>query len=212
MSANELYAIYAKAPFTQRLLASARHLICPTWRIVPWIPDGATTLDVGCGKGSLLFELAMAGKIGSGLGCDIDGKSIAIACSALSFLPENTRRLLRFVRIDSHDELPDGEFNCVSMVDVLHHVPPAFQKEFFYNAAGRVKNGGRLIYKDMVDRPWWQASFNRIHDALIARQRITYIPLNSVGEWARDLGLNRLHFERYSVGPYGHHLTIYSKE
>src|SRR6266576_3469231 len=74
----------------------------------------------------------------------------------------------------------------VSMIDVMHHVPPSFQKEFLLTACRHVRPSGLLIYKDMCRRPRWRAAANRLHDLVLARQWINYLPISQVELWAGE--------------------------
>jgi SAM-dependent methyltransferase len=67
-----LWNAYRDAPLSQRLLASARTLICPFERIARRVPAGSRTLDIGCGTGALLNLLAARELISEGIGCDIN--------------------------------------------------------------------------------------------------------------------------------------------
>jgi 2-polyprenyl-3-methyl-5-hydroxy-6-metoxy-1,4-benzoquinol methylase len=149
-----------------------RPYICPFERLLPHIPQRATVLDIGCGSGLLLALAASSGLDIRGVGVDTSEPAIAIA------------QLLGLRGVEFQQSWPEGLFDVVTMVDVLHHVPPAEQRHFFQRAAAKVAPGGKLIYKDMAERPWWRAAANRIHDLAVAREWIHYVPIARVQEWA----------------------------
>jgi 2-polyprenyl-3-methyl-5-hydroxy-6-metoxy-1,4-benzoquinol methylase len=99
----------------------------------------------------------------------------------------------------------------VSLIDVLHHVPPAGQRELLAQAASRVQPGGVLIYKDLCDRPWWRTSANRLHDLLTAWQWIHYLPLEQAETWLTDAGLVRRARKDFSRYWYGHELLVFAR-
>lgn len=174
------------------------------------VPNGSNVLDIGCGNGLLLAWLAQGGKISSGLGCDVSPTALNGASSmAQAYRALSGQDLLSFV--DCKSSLPDGQFDVVSMVDVMHHIPPANQRDLFLQAAARIKPGGILLYKDMVVRPWWRAWANRAHDLLLARQWIHYASLPQVKAWADEVGVILQHEEHYSRFVYGHELVVFRK-
>ncbi len=174
------------------------------------VPDGSSVLDIGCGNGLLLAWLAQGRKISAGLGCDVSQIALNGARSmAQAYRAQSGQDLLNFV--DCSASLPDGQYDVVSMVDVMHHIPPANQHDLFIQAAARIKPGGIMLYKDMVVRPWWRAWANRAHDLLLARQWIHYAPLARVKNWADEAGLELQHEEHYSRFVYGHELLVLRK-
>lgn len=90
-------------------------------------------LDVGCGKGLLLSRLR--GPFDEVLGVDADAAMAAVAAERFAGDPAVTVRRARFEEVD-------GEFDTITMVAVLHHLPlePALR-----HAAGLLAPGGRLL-------------------------------------------------------------------
>ena len=62
----------------------------------------------------------------------------------------------------------------------------------------------------MADRPLWKNLFNRLHDAVLARQFIHYVPLEEIKGWGRQLGF-RIHEEIRSRFAYGHELVVFKR-
>ncbi|WP_051432571.1 class I SAM-dependent methyltransferase [Promicromonospora kroppenstedtii] len=90
-------------------------------------------LDVGCGKGLLLSRLR--GRFDEVLGVDADAAMAAVAAGRFSGASSVAVRHARFEEVD-------GEFDTITMVAVLHHLPlePALR-----HAAGLLAPGGRLL-------------------------------------------------------------------
>jgi 2-polyprenyl-3-methyl-5-hydroxy-6-metoxy-1,4-benzoquinol methylase len=180
--------LYAKAPrgisFKQRL----RPYICPFHVLLDYVPRGATLLDVGCGAGLFIALLASLGRIRSAIGFDTDGPAIRTAQDIAARLPNASQ--IRFEQRTAHQAWPDGQFNVVSVIDVMHHIPPNRQPALIVSAASHVADGGVLIYKDMAKRPLWRAWANRVHDLVAVQEWIHYVELRKIIEWAEAEGLS----------------------
>ena len=106
---------------------------------------------------------------------------------------------------------PEGDFDVVAMIDVIHHVSRPEQEAVIRRACRKVRRGGLFLYKDMVERPWWRAAANRLHDLVLARQWIHYVPVKEVERWAEDEGLVLDRSELINRWWYGHELRVFRK-
>jgi SAM-dependent methyltransferase len=204
--------LYVDGPYVMRKMMHYRIAICPFERLVRLVAAGSSVLDIGCGAG--LFLALLAGAVPDLKGIGFDSSELAIETATR--MAEQAKRLgsratLRFIRLDVAEPWPEGLFDVVSLVDVLHHIPPTDQKSVFQRATERVKVGGVLLYKDMANRPVFHAGMNRLHDLLLARQWIHYAPINKVDQWAAELDLTLSHAETHSRFWYRHDLRIYNK-
>ena len=197
--------------YPHRLLQKLRPLICPFEPLEQRVPKGAAVLDVGCGTGAFLLYLAQAGRIYSGMGVDISSAALVAARSAWESLRRTGGCSLEF---HAAEELCEEErrWDMVTMVDVLHHIPPASQREFVEHAFRFVKPGGFFLYKDMCCRPWWRAGMSRLHDLVVAAQWIHYVPLGDVISWVEQAGGKRLEECAYSRLWYGHELVLFRRK
>jgi len=180
-------SLYRHAPAFTRLLQTYRPFICPFDRLIPLVPPKATVLDVGCGAGLFLALLAEEGRVAHAVGFDSNAAAIASARTAAQRL--TAARGVEFSRIDATAPWPQGRYDVVSVIDVMHHIPPHAQRGFLAQARNALSEGGMILYKDMVSRPFWRALANRLHDLLLARQWIHYVKLEDVEDWGRSLGL-----------------------
>lgn len=195
-----------------RKMMHYRIRICPFERLISHVAPGASVLDIGCGAG--LFLALLAGTVpeiaGVGFDSSVPAIDTAVKMAEKAKL-SGLRADLRFIRLDVAEAWPRGLFDVVSLIDVLHHVPPASQKDVFQKATQKVKPGGLLIYKDMAAHPVFHASMNRLHDLVLARQWIHYVPIHSADHWAAASGFNLAHAEELSRFWYRHDLRVYRR-
>ncbi len=198
--------LFAEAPLLVRLRQRGRPRICPYELLIEQVPAGSSVLDVGCGSGLFLGLLDVAGKLSRGLGLDASAGAIAAAQAMAQRRPH-----LEFRRLDVTGAWPAGEYDIVSMVDLMHHLPLDSRAAVFAQAAAHLAPGGRLIYKDMVARPRWRALANRLHDLAVSRQWIREVPVADVERWAIGAGLRLAHARRIDRLCYGHDLRVFTR-
>jgi 2-polyprenyl-3-methyl-5-hydroxy-6-metoxy-1,4-benzoquinol methylase len=201
--------LYADAGPLVRALSWGRPYICPFGPLLPWVPHGATVFDIGCGTGLWLLTLAVTGRITGGVGCDLNNAAIAVACLAAKRLPAGSPPSgLAFRATASAEDWPQEAFDVVSLIDVLHHIPRAAQPSFLRSAWFKVRPGGHLIYKDMADRPWLFAAANALHDLVLARQVIRYLPIEEAEAVLRAEGARVLQRSAWRRAYYAHELLV----
>lgn len=184
-----------------------RPWICPFDGLIESVPPGSRVLDVGCGGGLMLVLLAAAGRLEHGVGFDSDLSTVSLAnaVSQAHQLP------LVFEHVAVQDDWPEGPFNLVSVIDVMHHVPPADQRAFLDQLIQKTPPGGLLVYKDMARRPVWRAAANRVHDLALARQWINYFPIQWVEQRAIEQGLELVRSEDRAMLWYAHELRVFTR-
>jgi 2-polyprenyl-3-methyl-5-hydroxy-6-metoxy-1,4-benzoquinol methylase len=204
--------LYADAPRLQRFLARNRPFIAPFERMLGHVPVGASVLDVGCGIGLFGALLAANRRRPRLVGFDSNAPAIAVAqAMALRSAELYPMAQLEFHRLDVEAPWPEGTFDVVSIIDVMHHVPPPAARSVIELAVAKLAPGGTLLYKDMACRPRWRALANRLHDLTLARQWIHYLPIDHVENWAGELGCVRVHAENLSRWWYAHELRVFRK-
>ena len=162
-SARAAWAIYRGEPAATRLHALVRALTCPFAPLLECFPSGGAALDVGCGHG-LLVNLLASDPSRSGLrlhGIDHDADKIAVARRCAPPGVEFSNRALR--------ALPASAFDAVSIVDVLYTVRREVWNEILTGCARVLRPGGRLILKEVVDRPRWKYWAIMAQEALSVR-------------------------------------------
>lgn len=204
--------LYTEGPYLMRKMMHFRLVICPLERLLPHVPPGSSVLDAGCGAGAFLAFLASTVPGISGTGFDFSRPAIQTALRMVERAKRNGRPFdLRFEQLQPGSPWPAGPFDVVSLVDVLHHVPVSEQKNVIQQAMETVKPGGILLYKDLASRPRFDAFLNRMHDLILARQWIHYVPAGDVERWAAEGGFRLEFSENVSRLWYNHELRIFRK-
>lgn len=204
--------LYPDGPFLARFIQHHRHRICPIDRVTAQIPPGASILDIGCGGGLLIARLAAEARITAAHGIDSSAPAIVLAQRMAEHLaPRAPDTDLQFEHRTVQQGLPKRHYDAVCLIDVMHHVPPAHQEQAFRDAASRVRPGGRLVYKDMADRRFPHSLLNRLHDMLLARQWIHYLPMERAERIAASEGLTLVHAEDITMLWYAHELRVFER-
>jgi len=187
-----------------------RPYICPFDTLIKLVPPGSIVLDIGCGSGLFAALLAKYNQASHVHGFDANESAIN---TGIEMLEKNTQiepRVL-FEQRDVRSGMPEGLYDVVSMIDVMHHVPPSEHKNVILSAIERLKPGGLLLYKDMVEKPRWRAIANRIHDLVLAREWINYEKLHNIIDWAKEAGLTLDNKGSRNMLWYGHEWVVLKK-
>lgn len=210
--AARAYPYYRDAHPMFRLIARGRPYICPFEPIVRWVPPGVRLFDIGCGCGLWLITLGTLNRIETGLGCDTNARALEIARRAAARLSsEAPGAVLTFRQTPDIADWPHEQFDVVSLIDVMHHIPPNVQHAFLSAAWRHVRPGGRLIYKDMGSAPKLHALANRLHDLILAQQFINYFPMDAVVAKLTASQGRILHQDAWRRSVYAHELLVVEK-
>lgn len=200
--------LFTRGPFLLRHLQHHRPTICPFGPLLNFVPPGASVLDIGCGGGLLLGLIACTRRPGPLTGFDSSAQAIELARANLENFPKPGPQ---FLRLDVGEAWPPGPFDCVTLCDVLHHVPRAFHAGLLKQAADHVSPGGRFIYKDVYPEGLVRPNASRLHDLVIARERIHIPRIADVTREVEGAGLRRVHHQRINTLWYGHELAVFEK-
>ena len=144
------WRVYQGEPLATRVHVVGRVLTCPFGPLIEQFPLSGTVLDVGCGHGLLINFLARDPSR-SALrlyGIDHDAGKIERAHrTGLGKADFSTRTL---------PSLTDGNFDVLSIVDVLYTIKREDWDDFLAHCYRLLRPGGRLIVKEVVDRPRWK--------------------------------------------------------
>jgi len=110
------------------------------------LEQGIRFLDIGCGNGSLVIQLAQAFGNSTFVGIGPDANGIKSARSTISELELKDRVSVQHV---GGEKLPyEDEFDMVSMVVTLHEIPPAVRQKSVENAYHALNKDGHLLVLD----------------------------------------------------------------
>lgn len=206
--AAPLYAGAANAKV--RLMATYRSHICPLHEVIHEVPAQSSVLDVGCGQGLLLNLLAKLGHIRQGHGFDVAAPAIAVARQVADL--NGLSAVVDFEHRTIAQGIPNLGHEVVTVIDVLHHVPDQHKAAFVGALCDVVPEGGRLIVKDMVVRPLWRATANRMHDLIMARQWVEHLGPEQLEAWASPRGMRVVRLDHFNTWWYGHWLLVLEKQ
>ncbi len=119
---------WTNIPFTRRAHELAAHL-----------PKGAFILDLGTGRGKLLFDLCELGFRAIGL----ENNPALVTRGNNEIKTRGLERSIRFLEGDALDiPLADASFDGLADIGLLHHIAPADYKTYVSEAARVLKPGG----------------------------------------------------------------------
>ena len=206
-------SLYAHGAWLRRKTQQLRPYSCPVEVLLSIFPESGTVLDVGCGSGLFLGLALASGKTIVATGVDISEPALRLAMEMRQAgLDAAQRARLTFHHVRSTADWPSRTFDMVSLIDVMHHVPPAQRAELLAAVADHVRPGGILLYKDMVQRPRWRAFFNWLHDLAIARDWIRYQPIAQIDAAAKRARFVEVRAETINCLWYGHEMRVYRKK
>ena len=64
--------------------------------------------------------------------------------------------------------------DCISLIDIIHHIPYKTQQELIKECFKKLKRGGVLLLKDLADKPRWKYFYNYFHDRFIMGNKELY--------------------------------------
>lgn len=125
--------------------ATARKILPDLADMTQRLEGGAKVLEVGCGTGRFLMQLAKAWPQSHCTGVDIDPTGIEIARDNIAKADLKSR-----VEIIQSDvaELPQASFDAVVMIEVLHEIAPRIRQHVIDGCAHVLKPGGWLLIVD----------------------------------------------------------------
>jgi 2-polyprenyl-3-methyl-5-hydroxy-6-metoxy-1,4-benzoquinol methylase len=121
-------------------------------KILPGLPvlsermaRGGAILEVGCGTGNLLVQLAKSFPSARVVGIDIEADSIATARQRIADAGLSERAEARQGALA---DLPAASFDAVVMVEVLHEIGQEIRPAVVWDAARALKAGGWMVIVD----------------------------------------------------------------
>lgn len=105
---------------------------------------GERVLDLGCGRGELVYLGALKGC--ECVGIDFSSAAVGMARDLVQALPENFREKARIRKMDVKKlDFEDGVFDVVFMLDIVEHLHPWELKATLAEAVRVLRPEGRLL-------------------------------------------------------------------
>lgn len=127
-------------------LMVAREILPGLPGIADQLNAGGAALEVGCGTGNLLLQIAKMFPQARCTGVDIDPTGIAAARKAV--IRAGLADRVNIVEGDVGRAVPREAFDVVIMVEVLHEISPALRPAVVGACAGALRTGGWLLIVD----------------------------------------------------------------
>jgi len=171
--------------FISKLKISYRPYICPFDDVLKEVGMNKSIFDIGCGSGMFLClcaEFLSPKKLG---GIEISNKLVSNARTILSGYKVP-------VTIKTYDGkfVPDNikDYDTVTLIDVLHHIPTDLQLNFLVDLIGKLSNGTKLIIKD-IDLDSKFVIFNKLHDKIFSGEESMELSATSLKEILVEKGI-----------------------
>lgn len=144
---------------------------------------GDRVLDVGCGRGEVVFQSAARGAVATGI--DFATSAIEIASATRGRHAPEIRDRVRFVEGNA-ESLPfdSGSFEKVFMLDVVEHLSPGELRRVLGEIRRVLVPGGMLIIHTTENR-WNNTLGHRLHRVVSALRRRPPQPPPAVAEYQR---------------------------
>ncbi len=159
-------------------------------RVAREIAGRRRLLDLGCGPGTLIGAFDESGR--TSVGVDISGPQVAYARREYG---SDTRTFL--------EELPDdGEFDAVTLVEVIEHLAPAEVDALVGAGAERLAAGGKLVVTTPNFGSAWpvvESLVNRLGDVSYSFQHINRFTRASLVQLLERHGLEQVRIESYML-------------
>jgi 2-polyprenyl-3-methyl-5-hydroxy-6-metoxy-1,4-benzoquinol methylase len=167
--------------FAKRFIMKYRPYICPFHVLAGFVNDNDSLLDIGCGAGLWINLLNRLGLVNSAVGVDVDENAVSVA---RGITPADCD--IRYFAQSANQQWPIGNFDVVSAIDVLHHVPVDEQRNFI----GKLVNvqANRIIFKDIEPARRFRACMNTLHDIVMTGQVPKYRNAQQVRKWFLEEG------------------------
>jgi SAM-dependent methyltransferase len=199
---------YKGSGFIDSLKIKYRSLICPFISLIKKVQPGEKVGDVGCGSGQFLLLLSEFAQPSYLYGIEISPKLINNAQHLFSNLQGSNYFFSEYDGKNFPGKL--GEMDTIFLIDVLHHVPKKSQEDFIKALALTMKQGAKLILKDINARSSL-VYFNKLHDLIFAREIGNEISIGKAIQLLKANGLTIMEQEKRIMYVYPHYTIVAKK-
>jgi 2-polyprenyl-3-methyl-5-hydroxy-6-metoxy-1,4-benzoquinol methylase len=210
---RRVQAAFADAPRNERLHVAGRLRSCPVDAVAAATPRAGRVLDFGCGHGAVSLYLALDGPDRRITGVDVDDDKIVHARAAAKAADVD----VTFETV-APDYRPAGEWDAITIVDVLYLLGEDAAMDVIDAAAGALVPGGVLVVKEIDLRPKWKYWPAVVQEVLATRlfritegSRITFIAPDAIGERLLKAGFTVEQRPCHKGRLHPHHMVIARK-
>lgn len=132
-----------------------------------YLPHQGDIAELGCGFGLFCLCFASVRPEARFIGCDLNSGRIGEAKAVAERLAITNVQFHAGDAVAFSKSLPPQD--CVYMLDLVHHLPPAEVDGFIQAAWDALRPAGTLIIKDVSDRPWLKMAFTWILDVIMTK-------------------------------------------
>ncbi len=183
----------------------AKSIIFPFRLLDDIIPKSASIIEVGTSYGLTAAYLAMSGKSRTILGIDNNRERIAKAKQYWKTV-DNAK-----FKVDSLlGKIKVKERQIVLAVDLLHHISPAMQHDFFINCYNQFGKDNFLIIKEIDRKPLLKFFLNYLGDLAMNPGKFHYQSSGSLRTELNRIGFN-VEYIRLKHLFYPHYVLICGK-
>jgi 2-polyprenyl-3-methyl-5-hydroxy-6-metoxy-1,4-benzoquinol methylase len=186
---------------------------CPVAAIADATPSSGRVLDFGCGHGAVSLYLAITAQARQITGVDVDGDKLvhARAAADAAGLP------ISFDHVDAAYR-PTGEWDAITIVDVLYLLGEDAAFEVVDAAAAALAPGGVLLIKEIDVRPRWKYWIALAQEFVATRvlritdgSRLHFVPPQQIVDRLADANLDVEHRAVHRGRLHPHHLIVARK-
>jgi 2-polyprenyl-3-methyl-5-hydroxy-6-metoxy-1,4-benzoquinol methylase len=171
-----------------------------------YLPDDGVVLDIGCGFGLFSLYYAATGRRRVMRGLDANARRVGMARRAAGRLDLDNAT---YETGDARDFKGDGEVSAAYMLDIVHHVPASSVPPLLRALRRSLPVGGRLLVKDVDDRPAHKRAFTWALDkAMDPRAPVHYWSSEALARALGDAGFGVHRHLLVDWLPYPHVLYI----
>jgi 2-polyprenyl-3-methyl-5-hydroxy-6-metoxy-1,4-benzoquinol methylase len=200
-----------KESLIDRVKTVYRPYICPFDDLLNLIPENQMLLDIGCGAGTFLQLVAKYRRPQTLAGLETRTSLIDSARSSLS---EVSREIPTRLEVYNGSDIPlwISHYNCVLLIDVLHHLRASQQFQFLRNLFSILKPGAQLIIKDIDAQERFWCMFNKLHDIVVSRELSHEMGACQVESVLREIGFRTCGITKKRLIVYPHFTIVGKKD
>lgn len=199
---------YKATGFLDSLKIKYRSLICPFVPLIKMVNANEKVGDIGCGSGQFLLLVNEFANPSYLYGIEINQRLVDNAKNLFSSLPNKNFNFSEYNGKTFPTEL--GDLDIIFLIDVLHHVPKQNQENFIMDLISVMKQGARLILKD-INAGSPLVYFNKLHDLIFAREIGNEISIDNAILLLEKNGLKIIKQEKRTMYVYPHYTIVAQK-